>query len=987
MRALLLLSFFFLSISLRAQQRCGTVEYEQMRNIKSQRETKDQFEQWMQGKLAVKQKPYRNERTQSSTFVVPIVVHVVHNGEAVGTGTNISDAQILSQIDVLNKDYQRLNADASQTLSEFTGVAGSMDIQFVMAKQDPDGLATNGIVRVKGTQSTWTLSDDYTLKSLSYWPAEDYLNIWIVDLSGGFLGYTQLPVSNTLQGLEQSSNDRLTDGVVIDYQTYGTADAGSFNLVARFNKGRTATHEIGHYFGLRHIWGDANGCATDYVNDTPPQNSSTSGCPSGIITSCSAHSMYQNYLDYTDDACMNIFSQGQVSRMNVVIQNSPRRASLGNSLGATTPSPVANDLGVKSVLNPAATACSGTNTPSVRIRNYGSNSITSAQLEFWLSGNLIETKTLSLSLATTSETTISFSPVTLNEGVSYSLDFKVTQVNGGADGNSLNDDLSSTTYIPVSASLPLLETFDSTPANWTIENPSGIDPWQNVSVGSGDNAMYMNFYGDENLGNYSRLVSPVLDLTSATQATLTFDHAYSPYQGVTTERLRVLVYTSCAYSSSAVEIFNKAGTDLATTTESASSFTPSNSSQWQTDFIALNDFIGQKIQIAFEGTNGYGNNLYIDNVTVLNYPVTAFQISDLISPSPVSCQSTVAPVIAVKNLGNTVIQSFEVHPYVNGVASAVQTISGVSIAPNSTQNITINTIQLSSGTNTLAVAIKKPNGGPNVSHNDSLSFVRKIDNGSDRIPLRQNFNDASIGSWSLISPQSGQNWYLAQTNYDKSLIYNAYSNTKIGNQAWLVSPVLDFSSTQKASLFFDISYGKRSSGSDKLEVYGSDDCGETFASVLFSEAGSSLSTAQSESSWTPSTETAWSRQYINLDSYAGKKNIRLAFIATNGNGNNLYLDNIEFFESDNQFPVTATAPYNVYGGLSSPVKITFNLDNRQDARVQMYSAQGMLVSDQYLTDVLNQTFTVDVPYAAIGMYIVRVQIGNSVSATKVWIGF
>lgn len=117
------------------------------------------------------------QRTQASPYIIPIVVHVIHNGEPVGIGTNISDAQILSQIEVLNNDYKRLNVDAANTPAEFAAVAGSLDITFVLARQDPEGVPSNGIVRVKSPKSGWTFEQDVILKSLSYWPAEDYLNL------------------------------------------------------------------------------------------------------------------------------------------------------------------------------------------------------------------------------------------------------------------------------------------------------------------------------------------------------------------------------------------------------------------------------------------------------------------------------------------------------------------------------------------------------------------------------------------------------------------------------------------------------------------------------------------------------------------------------------------------------------------------------------------------------------------------------------------
>ncbi len=174
-----------------------------------------------------------------------------------------------------------------------------------MPKQDPEGLPTNGITRTRGTKTGWTLEDNDTFKALSYWPAEDYLNIWVINFvdPSGIIGYAQLPISN-LAGLDDASMDRLTDGVAIHYQTFGTDDIGSvhygnFNLISAFNLGRTATHEIGHILGLRHIWGDVESCTgTDYVADTPPQLGSTSGCPTQPQVECSGDKMFQNYMDY-----------------------------------------------------------------------------------------------------------------------------------------------------------------------------------------------------------------------------------------------------------------------------------------------------------------------------------------------------------------------------------------------------------------------------------------------------------------------------------------------------------------------------------------------------------------------------------------------------------------------------------------------------------------------------------------------------------------
>jgi hypothetical protein len=998
-RVIICLFFLFPSLLTLAQDRCGTVEYEKLRQLKRpSKETIDQFESWMKDKITQKQKAFQTGRLTSINYVVPIVVHVIHNGETIGSGTNISDAQINSQITVLNNDFQRLNADSVKTLSEFVSVAGKFKVNFVLAKQDQNGLATSGIVRVKGSKTSWNVSDNYALKAESYWPAEDYLNIWIVSLGGGLLGYTQFPVSSTLQGLEDASSDRLTDGVVIDYQAFGTVqdpNGSNFNLLAGYNLGRTVTHEVGHFFGLRHVWGDVNSCnpaiSTDYVSDTPIQDKDFNGtCPSSAQSDCNVSAMFSNYMNYTDDACMNIFSKGQVSRMDIALNNSPRRASLLTSLGSQVPAPVADDIQLKALVTPGAMACSGSVSPSLLLHNFGSNSITSTQIQFSLDGNIVETKIFpSLSLAINSETIVNFSPVLLNAGSSYKFSFQVLKTNSLTDGRFYNDTLSLIAKVAMPVTLPMIEPFNQTPANWSIVNPDGQKTWANTAVGT-TKAMYVNFYDDQDQGTSDWLITPELDLTSATTASISFDYAYAVLSG-SSDRLKVIVSTSCDFNSSPVEIFNKAGSNLNTTSKKYNSAFSPLPSEWITKIILLDQFIGQKIRIAFVGVNDYGNNLYIDNVTVLNYPVSAFAINNLISPSPVSCLTSAAPVLSIKNLGNTVIDSFTADIYINNQLT-VEQVSNAQIDIGTSKNITFLSANFLNGSNTVSVVIKSPNGVlSGGSTKDSLATKRFVSSAKDVIPLRQDFNTNFPTSWTTMSPNYGSIWRPAETNADNkfSIIYDAFGSgdANIGKQAWLVSPILDFSNAQKASVFFETSYAYNSPKAETLQVFYSTDCGQNFNQQVFSSSGTDLENVVSSSSWVPFQDADWTKQYINLDAVAGQKNVRLAFVATNDNGNNLYIDNVEFFAGDNQSPVSIDSDYSVYGGLGSPVKVTFNLPERQLVRLQIYDMMGHAISDQMLPDTLNQTYTLESSDHPKGIYIVRIQTQSSVSSTKVYFGF
>ena len=302
---------------------CGE-EQGRKEDLKSGRvsETDRQFEEWINSSEI-----RRKQVVIEGTIRLPVVIHVIHNGEQVGTGTNISQAQILSQLQALNLDFSALNPDLANVPEDFRKISGSLPVIFELAATDPDGNPSNGIVRVQGTKTSYLRAEHPLVKALSYWPAEKYINIWVCNITD-YYGYTQFPISE-LPGIENAVTNRLTDGILVNYRTFGSTAFGNFNLIPTLNKGRILTHEMGHYFGLRHIWGDVLDCSgTDYVDDTPKQSSDTMGCPAGPIQDCEGTRMYQNYMDYTADACMGLFTRQQAERMLIVLTNSPRRVTL-----------------------------------------------------------------------------------------------------------------------------------------------------------------------------------------------------------------------------------------------------------------------------------------------------------------------------------------------------------------------------------------------------------------------------------------------------------------------------------------------------------------------------------------------------------------------------------------------------------------------------------------------------------------------------------
>ncbi len=292
-------------------------------------------------------------RTAATLYTIPVVVHVLYNTAA----QNISDAQIQSQIDVLNKDFSRTNTDAGNTPGAFAGVAADFQIRFQLATRDPNGNTTTGILR-KSTTKTYfeyggaDVNGVFVKQSAQggddAWNTTQYLNMWVCNFGGSsssLLGYATFP----------SDAGTFKDGVVMGYKYFGVNPS----LGGVFGYGRTATHEVGHWLNLRHIWGDAN-CGNDLVSDTPTQQTSNGGCPNFPKVSCSNGAngdMFMNYMDYVDDQCMNMFTNGQKTRAVALFATGGTRVSLLTSPGLGTGTPAT--CGVPASLSSSAISSAG----------------------------------------------------------------------------------------------------------------------------------------------------------------------------------------------------------------------------------------------------------------------------------------------------------------------------------------------------------------------------------------------------------------------------------------------------------------------------------------------------------------------------------------------------------------------------------------------------------------------------------------------------
>ena len=370
---------------------------------------------------------------QRSQLVVtiPVVFHILYNTAA----ENISEAQVLSQLEILNEDFRRLNADQDNVWSQ----AADTQIEFCLASQDPNGNPTDGILRVPTNLTSFGTNDAMKFTSQGgsdAWPASDYMNFWVCDLGSSLLGYAQFP-----------GGPASTDGIVCNYTATGSTGTAS----APFDLGRTATHEVGHYLNLRHIWGDGGCGASDFVDDTPDSDGPNYGCALGSAA-CGTTDMVQNYMDYSDDACMNLFTQGQSDRMNALFAPGGARASLVSSPGCTPAVPdFALDAQAQSVIAPAAGVCATSVTPVIRVRNNGEQTLTSLDVSYSLDGTEIGTLTWTGALAYAEIEDVTLSDIAPAEG-NHTFSFTVSNPNGGTDENATNDTATSDFFMNTTGS-------------------------------------------------------------------------------------------------------------------------------------------------------------------------------------------------------------------------------------------------------------------------------------------------------------------------------------------------------------------------------------------------------------------------------------------------------------------------------------------------------------------------------------------------------
>ncbi len=543
---------------------------------------------------------HANQKKTGVVKIIPVVFHVIHEGDA----SNISKAQILNQIDILNKDFRRLNADTTDTPGPFKPLGADCEIEFRLAQKDPNGNCTDGITR---TYSHLTTNARNNVKGLIYWPSNKYLNIWTVKSientngSPGFvIGFSQFP----------GTGPATTDGVVLRHDY--TGDIGT--AASNGNAGRTATHEVGHWFNLKHIWGDAT-CGSDDVSDTPTQNVNFSTCPNfpKIDVQCNngpSGAMFSNYMDYTNGDCQNIFSWGQNNRMQAALTSAT--SGRNNLWTAANLAATGTDGTPPTLCAPVADfipepqfICEGA---SVAFQDWSYNG-TVASWDWQFPGG------------TPSSSTQQNPTIAYNTPGVYDVTLTVTNATG-SDTKTRTGLVIVTANAASVGTFPFTEGFESAgtfPSNdWYVTNqPANSNTWELTSLAAhtGTNSIYINNYVGNGNG-VDEFITTSFDLTWMASVHATYWRAFAYRSTVTADELRVYASSNCGQLWT--QRLVKSGTALGTAGLVSSPFYP-NANQWTMDDVNLvaSPFSGKpNIRLKFKYTQDTGNNIYIDDINI-----------------------------------------------------------------------------------------------------------------------------------------------------------------------------------------------------------------------------------------------------------------------------------------------------------------------------------------------------------------------------------
>jgi len=1028
-------------------QRCGTMEA-----IAKDMETDPALrERIRQGQLdyerSITSKPtggITNTPTNlPGPVIIPMVVHIV-----LPNPWSISDEAVEFFINRLNEDFAGINADSANGIAFFP-VRGHSLLRFTLAKRDLAGNFTTGIIRKVGTTEIG-LSNPQLIKSSATstggstgWDVTRYYNMYVGD--GGAAGLLGIAPAIGPGGAAGSNN---ADGVCVDYRAFSNL---CFSY-PEYKLGRTTAHEIGHNFGLFHPFD--NGCATnDFrqltsagcslppellapADDIPNQNNPTSGCPSpGAASGCTAGiaRMFQNYMDYTDDACYSMFSKGSVKRLEWVLENC--RSGYLTTLGGQYPDNIpALDAAINSIVSPGgldfnsatctsvsypALSCPGEFLPRLRITNAGTNTLTSVAVTSTINGLNPVTSIVIVNIATGKSAIVTLAPQIAVSGANI-LKITIANPNNGTDGNATNNEIISNFTVAPLLPLPYTESFQSAtfpPANGSaIINPDAPEiTWARTTLAGrpGNASMRINCFDYEadaagNLGQRDIYRLPSLSTQQFDSIALTFNVAYRQYTGVS-DSLNILYSTDCGLSWKPTG-YSKGGAGLSTVTGTiTTSFVPANASQWRTERVLLKDFCADNIKnlvIGFESVNDYGNNIYIDSINVVGFDAKAKNaaVVSISQPLPVICTTVFTPTATIINLGLDTLIALKVSYKIDdGVEIVTNWIGKLGKCENTI--ISLPSATTTVGNHIISIFTSLPNGvADQFVQNDTLRKAFAVFSTTPSpMPITEGFEDALFprNNWGIYNVNGGSTWESttasSKSGTKSMVIQNSNPVNSNGAIDYFITPIIA-NNTSFDSIFvdFDIAYrpGVHYPGAtvfplDTMEILATSDCGATFTSV-WKKFGFELQTVNDPNYtftdvFVPRRQAEWKSNRIYLSPFVGSNNFQLYFASKGNKQNSIWLDNINI--TSQKLPERLKLQgYLIY---PNPFNNTFLIHHSAveppvDLQsVQVFNAAGQLVWDRRYNGNADRQITVDLKTLSGGLYILKMIYTNKTIVERI----
>lgn len=848
----------------------------------------------------------RESRTQA-IINIPVVVHIL-----IPDPTIVTDAIVQRQIDTLNWFYGGASAtDSLRTYTPFRDRYGRTEIRFCLAKRTPAALPTNGITRTVSA-ANFTAGGAHPNTVVPAWNTTKYLNIWVANFTDGTLGYAYYPTAFPAGDARY--------GFVNDWRAFGSGAAHLFPL---YNEGKTAVHEIGHYFNLIHTFGPAPGtanpsCADDGCSDTPLTASATFGCPASPLTNACTPAapgvMFQNHMDYADDRCMVLFSKDQAARMMTSITTMASQTGLLTSDGCTPVAAATNDIRVLTILNPAnaSTISCIPLTPRVTVRNDGTNSVTGFNVNVRLDGVLVGTQSFATTLASGASTDLTLNLVPINPAVgNHTLKIHTTDPNLAADAVPANDTATSLFTRNNGVVVPLIEGFEGAaypPGAWVL-NPAAGSRWQKAPVGSASaNSIYGDFY-DYSTGTIIDITSPVINVAGLPGGSVSFDLAHKQWSATLVDRLQVLISTDCGTTFTTVVYDKTSATGLATVAGlGGSEYTPAGAADWRRESITLppSAFSTGILMVRFRGLSGFGNNLFIDNINIDKQFDRDLNVTAISRPGANEC-GPFAPIAEVKNLGVQAVTSYSITYRIDG--GPLQTTNvAVALASGATTNITLGTAAPAAGNHTIQICaanvVSASGSGDQNTSNDCLSktFTSRAVSST---PLVEGFEATAFPSpgWSIVNPDNDITWVRkggTGFNSDNAAFIDHFNFITIGQQDNVQSPAFLLTGVggvlaDSVIVTWDLAHQNYPGAFDEFAVIASSDCGNTYPTVLFNANGATLagSAGANTADYLAPLPAHWQhlRRAIGGAPLANG-NMIMRFRTINDFGNNIFLDNI-----------------------------------------------------------------------------------------------